>query len=719
MSTSDHPRGSLFRSIVSWPALIFALALVVRIVNLLFLSANDPSFYFPQVDSLWHHLWALDIIKHDFWGEQVYFRGPLYPYFLALIYSLSGASILLAKIVQAIGGALICLLVYQIGKTCFNTNVAKIAGLMAALYGPAIFYESELLLEWLAIFLALAMLLVLLRTGTILTVRHATLAGLIGGLSAITRPNILVIFPLIAIWILWQFREHSSIRARWISAIAFLLGVAACVLSVTIRNYIVADDPVLISSQGGVNLYIANNAAADGLTMVMPEINLNLSVPWSQFVDTTTSYASSAVGRQLKPSEVSAFWSDRAWNYIRSNPGAFLGLTGRRFIYLFSGFENPDQADLYRFSANSPILALTVFNKIIKFPFGIIAPLALIGLVLGWRNHRRLALLYLFLLGYIPTIILFLVTARHRLIAVAILLLFAASAIDTVWTYWRKRHFQSLAILCLVFAALVVVLNHNWFDLGYDNPAQFHYQRGMVFEKQGDLNSAIAEYREATKYQQLPEALNNLGYALSRTGDYSGAYSALHRAIQSRPNYADPMTNLGLLFLNNGRLDSAEFYLNQARRVAPSLPQVYLNLGDLQQRLGNPAAAESILREGLIVASRYPALYNALANLFLRQGRESEAKQLLEQVLSIDKDYAAAHVNLANILVNDRDWHGAREHYQRAIEIQPDLKPAYLNLGLLFLRTNEPDSARINFEAVLKIDPNDRQAQEGLRQLAH
>ena len=702
-----------------WSLIIFAVALFVRVVNLIFLSQNDPAFYFPQVDSLWHHLWALDILNKSFWGTEVFLLGPLYHYFLALLYVISGASIFFAKVIQAVGGAVICVLIYQIGKSVFSENTARISSVLAVFYGPLIYYESELLLEWLAILLALAMLLVLVRSDGVVSPRTAAIAGILGGLSTVTRPNILVVFPLIALWLLLSYRSTSTIRHRITNAIAFTLGVVICILPVTLRNYIVADDFVLISSQGGVNFHLANNPEADGLTMVMPEINLDLSVPWSQFVDTTTAYAESSLGRSLKASEVSGFWSDRAWNFIKQNPGSFLALTGKRLIYLFSGFENPDQSDLYRFGDNSPILAATVFNKVVKFPFGLVAPLALIALVLAWKERQRISLLYLFLLGYIPTIILFLVTARHRLAVVVILLLFAGYAVERAWHVWRDRKTKELIGLVLSFIALAILLNHNWFDLGYDNPAQFHYQRGLVLEKQGDINAAISEYREATKYQPLPEALNNLGFALSKTGDHNGAYLTLHQAIRSRPNYADAITNLGLLFLNRNELDSAKYYFSLALRADSNLPQVYLNLGELRQRRGDSAEAESFWRAGLLASPRFVPLYNALANLCLKQGRSSEARTLLEQALVVDDNYAIGHVNLANILFNDRDFVGARKHYHSAIEINPTLKSAHMNLAILFLQTNQPDSARMSFEAVLRIDPGDRQAQEALAKLPH
>lgn len=700
-----------------WSLIIITAALVLRVVNLIFLSQNDPAFYFPQVDSLWHHLWAIDVAEKSFWGHDVYFRGPLYPYLLALIYTIFGSKIFIAKLIQTIGGAVICWLIYRLGASLVNERAGRIAGIIAVFYGPMIFYESELLLEWLAILTALGMLVVISREPSSLSSKHFLFAGIFGGLSAIARPNILPVLILIGIWILWKLNGNAARQRRLINALIFAAGIAACILPVTIRNYVVADDLVLISSQGGVNFHIANNAEADGLTMVMPEMKLDLSIPWSKFVDTTTTYARSVSGHALKASEVSDFWSDRAWDYILDNPGSFIALTYKRLIYMFSGFENSDQADIYQFRSNSPVLSALIFQAGLKFPFGIISPLAIIGLVLGWQQRRKLALLYLFLLGYIPTIIVFLVTARHRLAVVVILIIFAALAIDKALHWIRAKDNSKLGILIGAFLVLAVVININWFDLGYDNPAQFHYQRGLALEKQGDINGAIGEYREAIESQPLPEALNNLGFALAKTGDRQGAYNAYQQAMQSRPNYADAMVNLGLLFSASSVYDSAEYYLSAARRINPNLPQVYLNLGDVYVQKGELQRAEQIYQDGIQRQSQFAPLYNALANLYLRQNRETEAKTHLEKAVTIDENYAVALVNLGSIYLNAGDANSAQRYYHRAIDARPDLKAAYVNLGLMFLRANAPDSARVYLQKASQLDPNDAQVKQMLERL--
>lgn len=699
-----------------WSLLVSAAAAAVRVINLLFLAQNDPAFYVPQIDSLWHHRWAIEIISGNFWGDQVFFRAPLYPYLLALIYWIFGIKIFVAKFIQAIGGALTCVLIYQLGRTAFTERVGRLASLLAVLYGTLILYESELLIEWLPILFNLWMLLLMLRRREDAPLGRWFCIGLLGGLSTIARPNVLLVFPFLALWLwLGQRRSHG-----WLAALKrplmYAMGIAICVLPVTIRNYVVGHDVVMVSSQGGVNFYLGNNPEADGLTMVMPEIRLDLSIPWSEFVDTTDAYAQHDQGRPLRPSEISSYWNDKGWKWVFEHPANFLALTGKRIVYLFSGFENSDQADIYRFSENSPILQTLIFDRGVKFPFGVVAPLALIGLLLAWPERRKLAPIYLFLLGYTPTIVLFLVTARHRLAVIVLFLIFAAFAFSRILDAMMERRREAIGLIA-AFAVLLALLNLRPFDLGYDTSGQYHYQRGLVFEKQGRLDEAIGEYRESLKYQPIPEAFNNLGYALARRDDFAGAYQAYQQGLRAKPNAADILANLGLLFLNVNQLDSAEHYLTRSRSVNPKLAQVYVNLAELYDRGGEAARCEQAYRDGIAAVENYGPLYNGLANFLLKSNRGDEALAVLAAGTAAAPEYAIGHANFANLLFEKSDLRAARSAYAQALRLDPSLNQARLNLAVLFVRSNFPDSARVELETILRLDPNFAPARQLLEKI--
>lgn len=696
---------------------VFAIAFLIRFVNLLFLSHNDPAFYFPQVDSLWHHNWAIDIATRNFWGTEVFFRAPLYPYFLASVYKVFGIHIFIAKSIQMIASSVSCVLLYFLARQLFSERTARMASMLIAFYGTLIYYDSELLIEWTTIILDLLMLILILRKKDSIFFKDWLLIGAVGGLSAIARPNILVVFPVYFIWLLVRKFNFSNLWQRFSAPTGLVVGVLLCVLPVTLRNYLVTGDPALISSQGGVNFYLGNNPQADGLTMVMPEIKLDQSIPWSDFVDTTDHYAESVVGRKLTASEISSFWNGKAIDYILGNPFSFLKLTGKRLMYLLSGFENSDQTDIYRYTNYSPILGALIFNHGIKFPFGIIAPLGLLGLILSFKERRKVVAIYIFLICYAPTITMFLVTARHRLPIVVILIIFAAYAVATLANFVSRRDYRKLLLPSAGLIVLLVAMNQTPFKLGYDNPAQFHYQRGMVLEKQGRTAEAIAAYREAVAAAPLAEAYNNLGFSLAKNGDNSGAYQAYHQAIASKPLYTDAVNNLGLLFLNTNQLDSATFYFNRALKTDSRLPQVYLNLGELYVRRHELDSAKAVYQRGIAVASDFEPLYNNLATLFANAGDEDSAMFYLEQIVRRHPDYATGNVNYANLLLKRRMFPQAKDYYYRALAINPNLPAAYFNLAILYMETGATDSARSCLQNVLRLDPNNTQARTILGKL--
>ena len=107
------------------------------------------------------------------------------------------------RFVQALLGALVCAMSWWIGRALFNPAVGLLAGIGAALCGPLIFFDGELLPASLAAFvdlLALVMLLYVWRRPS----RWGFLgAGVAFGIGALAVPTVLVFAVAVPIAILW------------------------------------------------------------------------------------------------------------------------------------------------------------------------------------------------------------------------------------------------------------------------------------------------------------------------------------------------------------------------------------------------------------------------------------------------------------------------------------------------------------------------------------
>jgi hypothetical protein len=280
-----------------WPLTTFFLALAVRLIVLFELEANDPSFYFPQVDSRWH---------------------PLYPLILGLLYSFSGTSILFAKIFWMIVSALSCVLIYRVAARVLDRGAARIAGIIMAFYGTMIFFDSQFLFPVLIVFLSLAAVLFLLKYSDSENPVYLYLSALTFGFSGITRPNILAVVPFVLLWCLIYSAKSKSLRYRLVHAVVFLMLLIIPILPTAIHNYRVSQEFIPISSQGGVNLYIGNNPTADGLVVSMPEFPPGKWVAWNEFIELTDSIAEQETGKQLKPGEISSFWISKSLSWVKS-----------------------------------------------------------------------------------------------------------------------------------------------------------------------------------------------------------------------------------------------------------------------------------------------------------------------------------------------------------------------------------------------------------------
>ncbi|MCK4573700.1 MAG: glycosyltransferase family 39 protein, partial [candidate division Zixibacteria bacterium] len=383
-----HPALKEYISKNRWPLIIAATAALVRIIYLLELS-RLPDFVIPMVDEKWHWLWAKEILEGPFFGDGAWFRAPLYPYFLALLAKITGGSILWSKILQALLAGGTAFFTFKLADLLFNRTTAIVAGFIYALYGTLVFYETSFLIPVLFLFFTVWGMYRLVAYSESRTFKSWLLTGVVFGLAIISRPNLLLVIPFLMLWFYYRRDSEQPRSQRLNFLLVLLLGIILSIAPVTMRNYIKTGDFIMISSQGGVNLYLGNNPIADGLNMQMPEVNLDASVTWRQFGTVVTSAAQREAGRELSPAEESSFWTGKAVDFIAENPGGFVKLVWKKCVYLASGFENSDNADIYHQRTKSTLYSLLVWNKLIYFPFGLLLPFALAGIVLARGQSRR------------------------------------------------------------------------------------------------------------------------------------------------------------------------------------------------------------------------------------------------------------------------------------------------------------------------------------------
>ncbi len=433
-----------------------ALAAVLRLAHLGLLAARDPLFAVPVVDSLFHAKEALRILDTGWLlpGSAAFYKGPLYSYLLAALMALFGpvGGVVAGRLLSAGLGVVAVGLVARAAERLGGPPAAWAAGLALALNGTALFYDTVLLP------VSLTSVLLLLAADRLADApalpdraRARTLAigGALLGLVALTRADGLLAILAAVAWAAARARRGAWGELHPVRAAALVLVPAlAVILPATARNVLVANDPVLISWNGGINLFMGNDPGFDQASG-----NWNPDLAWMRLYD-----APAELG-QTRGADHQRFFVRQALAAVAAHPATALGLVGRKLLLSLSGYEIANNQRFEDASRHSPLLAaLLVQGRRVALPFGLLAPLIGAGLALAGRRRAAAAAPWLVLAAaWAVTPILFFNTARFRLPAVVLLLAPAAAGWARLPALWRgggRRRIALSIALALLLAAV-------------------------------------------------------------------------------------------------------------------------------------------------------------------------------------------------------------------------------------------------------------------------
>jgi dolichyl-phosphate-mannose-protein mannosyltransferase len=181
-----------------------------------------------------------------------YYSYPLYSYLLALVHRVSGEDLFAPVFLQFLVLAAVTLLVYRLIGRMLDPRAA-LCGVVAlvALFELDFtrYYTVTLLSENVYILTVTATLLALARWTQTDAWRDLLQAALWGGISSITRPAMMAfLIPMLAFVAFASMKRRSGL-GRTLGHVA-MAGAAwmAVIAPVTLRNYVVSGQPVLIAS---------------------------------------------------------------------------------------------------------------------------------------------------------------------------------------------------------------------------------------------------------------------------------------------------------------------------------------------------------------------------------------------------------------------------------------------------------------------------------------
>lgn len=664
---------------------LFCTALLVRTIYFFINKNNNPLFAQPILDALFHHEWAEEILGGNFWGDDVFFRAPLYPYLLAFAYKISGASIAFATYLQHLTGSLNVVLVYLLSRQYFSIRVSALAGILALLYWPLIYFEGDLLIVTLAVFLNLLTLLGLSVAIQRQSTRLLLVSGVALGLSAIARPSILVLIPVLPF--VFHFARPGGTGAGksapknrvWLrQTVLVMAGALVVILPVIVRNFVVGRDIVPIASQGGVNLFIGNNPQANGSLAMVPGARADMYGTYHGAIE----LAEADAGKKLKPSEVSNYYTRKALGFMAGSPVEAGRLMAKKFYLFWAAQERSNNKYIQFFWDRFGL------GKLPLPGFWLVGPLGLLGGVLLWRRRRGLSLLYLFVLAYMAGVVVFFVNGRFRLPVTPVLIIFASYAVFHLIVAVRSKSVDTLKVM-LILLVCVFVVNYDYISfrgVRALDEAISYYELGNAYLRVDDKEAALREYESAHSvqvhyptrgYLQIAGTVDyNIGTIYWEKGLYARAIEALERVSDHDPRATQAKGILADCYVKRGRVEDAIRIYHMMLANNPSDVRSLFGLGIAQRMTGDLERSEETF------------------------GRLLEIQQPADP---------SVHLELARTLALKGDIPGAMSNYQLAATSQLLRRDAYIELARLHARIGEKEKALDVLARLRKMYPNDRE----------
>jgi len=453
----------LFRSEKYFPARIFFLALIARLIPVL-LTSNlgiglDDMFQYDMlarsIESGNGYRWYaqedfylaqqyidfdMSLVEYDPRGILTSFRPPLYPAFLALVYFIFGVGakrFFVTRIIQAFMGAAIAPLTYLVAKAVIplKSKWSRAAAWIVTLYPMLVIYPLSLATENLFYLLIIGSLWVLLIAGKERKWYQFALAGILLGLTCLTRSVAMVFAGTVVFWAWFILKERKF-------ALIILLLVSIVTLPWMLRNTFLHHKLTGIESALGYDLYVGYHPEGTGT------FQYGISLDLIPYLDD---------GLRDKIGQ------NQAIEFIKANPeripyliirklGYFWGLERRALTYFYSN----------NFFGPIPNILLMIISFVFLTPFVIVSLSAAIGLSL-MKWDRTNVIVGLLLVGYLLPHVFILAEDRFHLTLIPILAMAAVTGWGSGWPEIKRRWKTRNGKIALIIAILIsLLLIANW-----------------------------------------------------------------------------------------------------------------------------------------------------------------------------------------------------------------------------------------------------------------
>ena len=365
------------------------------------------------------------------WAEWLetprFYQDPLYPYLVAITYRVMGADVRYVFVWQLALGVIATALVWAVTRRYFGDGAALIAGMLALLAAPLLYYEMILLKESTIAFAGLLIVWLLDRAWTSGRWPAYLTLGLALGSATLLKSTFALFIVCAAAAVIWTYRREG--RRLGVALGALLAGLIVAVSPLVIRNLAVGVSPLALGSTGPLTFAISNQ----------PDYR-------------------PATGFSLDPARIARVVGQReadGLGVVLDTIGAHTPRTGARLLWqkfdrLWHWYEIPNNEDFYYVRLWVPIL------QWLPATFWVCAPLAWVGLVTTMRRARVTWPLLVLVGASIAPLLIFYVLGRFRTAVLAGLLPLAAAGLVQLVGWARAGAYRPALVAVAAVIGLAV-----------------------------------------------------------------------------------------------------------------------------------------------------------------------------------------------------------------------------------------------------------------------
>lgn len=705
---------------------LFLFSLIIRLTFFNSILKFSPFLKYPN--------FIRDILSgREELGTRLLDFSAFYTAFQFLTYGLLHLSVSAIEFFQLLLGSINVVLIYLIGKRMFNKSVGVIASFIYAIYGNGILYEGTLEPLVFVLFFILMTVLLLLRVAEKTSsestsanlIRKWLIPGIIIGFSTITRPNIVLLFIFLILWMTIIYKKR--VKTILVSVLGLTAGILLVLIPTILISYKYTGSFGGSSMSPGQVFHQGNSPGALGLGFLYPPGMKDEEEKYHRpdyAHELYRIYARRISGKNLSAQECTRFWLNEAFNFIRKYPKEYIRLLGKKFFYFWNGYEQHQILSVFDKS-----------NRMAKYPlipFSVIAPLGILGIFFSFRTKKENIIGLFFILAYLISGVTFYICSRQRVPAVPFLIIYGAYTGYYIFQKIIKREFKSLFLIFIVLVLLFKIVSLE--DEVIPKKREILLSHIVIKQAVFQLDSGN---REGAKILMGKAIKYNPRHTIMRLS-FEGTYdNPLEFAIKEREDELNKnpqnfilMNELALLYMYSKRTDEAKQLIfnvierNKKYHGIDSFYNPYINLSYILCWEGKYDEAIEILGKG--IKSNMPLESKAVAKYLLSVYYEKteefqKSKEALEDAKNLARDVNPDPVGnysaWAFLSVRCKDFVRANKNYEELLKIRPTDGTSRFNYAYCLFKSGQFDEALTQFALAKEYNPRIRREAQRLEQI--